>query len=291
MNPFFLSLMKSRLLLASLISLLAFAPLIRAQAGMPATPAAPAAPNPAEAEIKDLFGRMSARIKAGQRTEEALAPELKEMDALIAKYRASQPEDAAMITLMKAGLYLQVFEDPAKSVVLLKRIKTDYPTSKPAGRVDEIVASLEARIQAETRLAIGMVFPTITEKDLDGQPLDLAAYKGKVVLIDFWATWCGPCVQELPNVIAAYGKYHNKGFEIVGVSLDRERDTLLAFLKENKMTWPQYFDGLGWKNKVAATDGIQAIPATFLLDGEGRIIAKDLRGGALDQKLATLLAH
>jgi thiol-disulfide isomerase/thioredoxin len=283
--------MKSRLFPALLASLLALVVLNRLQADTPDAPAAPAAPSPAEAEVKGLFQRMTTKIKAGQRTEQDLAGELKEMDALIAKYSVKEPEEAAMIVLMKAGLYLQVFEDPAKTITLLKQIKTDYPTSKPAGRVDEVIAALEAKIKTDAQLAIGSVFPTFSEKDLDGQPLDLAAYKGKVVLIDFWATWCGPCVAELPNVIAAYGKYHDKGFEIVGVSLDQSREALVTFLSEHKMTWKQYFDGLGWKNKVSTSYGIDSIPATFLLDGQGRIIARDLRGDALDQKLASLLTH
>ena len=280
--------MKSRLLLLTLASLLALAPFSRALAEAPAAPAATA--DDPESDVKQLFQRMSEKIKAGQRTEASLAPELKEMDGLIAKYRASKPEDAAMISVMKAGLYLQVFENPAQSIVILKQIKADFPASKPAAKIDLMVESLETKMKADARVAIGSPFPTFAEKDVNGQPLDLAAYKGKVVLIDFWATWCGPCVEELPNVIAAYAKYHAKGFEIIGISLDKDRATLLAFLKEKNITWQQYFDGKGWENKLSSSYGIESIPATFLLDGEGKIIAKDLRGEALDQKLATLLA-
>ena len=94
---------------------------------------------------------------------------------------------------------------------------------------------------------------------------------------------------ELPNVIAAYEKFHDKGFEVVGISLDKSRDALTTFIKENKMPWAQYFDGLGWNNKLSSQLGIHSIPATFLLDGDGKIIAKDLRGDALAEKLATLL--
>ncbi len=282
--------MKSRLLLLSLASLLAVVPLTRVLAETPATPAPAVTADDPEVEVKQLFERMAVKIKAGQRTEESLAGEIKEMDALVTKYGAARPEDAAMIALMKAGLYLQVFDNPPKAIALLKQIKADFPASKPAGRVDQLVAAVEAKVATDAKLALGSVFPALTEKDLDGQPLTLTAYKGKIVLIDFWATWCGPCVEELPNVIAAYAKYHAKGFEIVGVSLDKDRATLLAFLKEKNMTWQQYFDGQGWQNKVSTANGIDSIPATFLLDGEGKIIAKDLRGGALDQKLATLLA-
>jgi peroxiredoxin len=96
-------------------------------------------------------------------------------------------------------------------------------------------------------------------------------------------------VGELPNVLAAYEKFHPKGFEIIGISLDQKRDALTDFIKENKVPWAQYFDGLGWNSKLGQQYGINSIPATFLLDGEGKIIAKGLRGPDLQAKLATLL--
>ena len=136
----------------------------------------------------------------------------------------------------------------------------------------------------------GTKFPDFNEKDVDGKPLSIANYKGKVVLIDFWATWCGPCVAELPNVLKTYTKHHSEGFEIIGVSLDDNRQKLESFLKDKGISWPQFFDGQGWSNKLAVKYGIQAIPATYLLDGNGVIIATDLRGDALEQAVARALA-
>jgi thiol-disulfide isomerase/thioredoxin len=288
--------MKLRLLPSVLATLLAFAPFTRVSAQpAPAAPAPTTAPaaeeaNPAQSEFKVLFDKIGEKLKAGGHTEADLSEELKGFDELVAKYSKTQPEEAAMISLMKARLYLEVFENPAKAVSILKQIKVDFPATPIAANVDKVVASLEAKIAADSTLMVGAAFPTFAVTGLDGQPLDLASYKGKVVLIDFWATWCGPCVAELPNVIAAYGKYHAKGFEIVGISLDKDRAVLEAFLKEKHMTWAQYFDGLGWENKVSTKYGIESIPATYLLDGDGKIVAKDLRGPALDQKLASLLA-
>ena len=136
---------------------------------------------------------------------------------------------------------------------------------------------------------IGSRLPDFSARDLRGRRISSADLRGKVVLIDFWATWCGPCVAELPNVLKAYEEYHPKGFEIIGISLDKSRDALTGFIKEKNMPWAQYFDGLGWNNKLGEQCGIHSIPATFLLDGEGKIIAKNLRGPALAEKLAALL--
>jgi peroxiredoxin len=143
------------------------------------------------------------------------------------------------------------------------------------------------KIQAA--LAVGVKFPDFNEKDTAGKPLSIANYKGKVVLIDFWATWCGPCRAELPNVIATYKKYHNQGFEIIGVSLDQDQAKLTGFAKDMNMTWQQYFDSQGWGNKLAVKYGIESIPATYLLDGNGKIIGRDLRGDELTQAVAKAL--
>ena len=98
-----------------------------------------------------------------------------------------------------------------------------------------------------------------------------------------------PCRGEIPNVVATYQKYHDQGFEIIGVSLDQDRQKLLDYTREQDMTWPQYFDGQGWGNKLAAKYGIESIPATFLLDGNGKIIGRDLRGDELTAAVAKAL--
>ena len=113
---------------------------------------------------------------------------------------------------------------------------------------------------------------------IHGKHIDLASMKGKVVLIDFWATWCGPCVGEVPHVVEAYQKLHDKGFEIVGISLDNSKAPLLKFIKEHNMTWDQFCDDKGWKNAIATKFGIHSIPAMWLVDKEGNLATTNARG-------------
>ena len=256
-----------------------------------ATPAASADATGPSADLHQLVDAIKAKIDAGKQTEAELAEELKGFDTLLAKYSDQKTDEVAMIAVMKARLYLEVFENSEKGVALLKQVKANFPGTKVAERIDGLINQIEQQAANEAKYAIGKDFPGINETGLDGQPLSTAALKGKVVLVDFWATWCGPCVAELPNVLAAYKKYHDKGFEIVGVSLDKDKDKLTGFIKEKGMTWGQYFDGKGWENKVSTSFGINSIPATFLLGRDGKIAAKDLRGDALDKKLAELLAQ
>ena len=121
-----------------------------------------------------------------------------------------------------------------------------------------------------------------------GKHVDLAEMKGKVVLIDFWATWCGPCVKEVPHVVEAYGKYHDKGFEIVGISLDSDKSALSKFIKEHGMAWPQYFDGKGWENVMAKRFGIHSVPSMWLVDKQGNLVTTNARAD-LDGQIEKLL--
>lgn len=156
---------------------------------------------------------------------------------------------------------------------------------------DENIQNIISRIESAEKVAIGQQFADFTMKDTEGNDVSLSDYagKGKVVLIDFWAAWCGPCRQEMPNVVNAYNKYKDKGFEVVGVSLDRNTEEWEKGIKELNMTWPQMSDLKFWETPVVELYAFRGIPHTVLLDGEGKIIEKDLRGKALDDKLEELL--
>ncbi len=129
---------------------------------------------------------------------------------------------------------------------------------------------------------LGEMVPDFSATDLDGEPISIEAYRGKVVLVDFWAVWCGPCIVEMPNVKKVYEKYKDKGFDIIGISLDSDETKLRNFLKENDIPWRQVFSGKGWDSPVSRQYGIYSIPNMWLIDKEGKLISNNARGEKLE---------
>lgn len=151
------------------------------------------------------------------------------------------------------------------------------------------VLNLHNQIIAGKATAIGAVAPDFILQDTSGNNISLSSFLGKYVLIDFWAAWCGPCRKEMPNMVKLYADFKGKNFEILGISLDKTRDKWVSAIKSEHMTWPQASDLKFWQSEVAAIYGVKAIPYTILLDKEGKIIAKNLRGEELYNKVESLL--
>ncbi len=158
-----------------------------------------------------------------------------------------------------------------------------------ADNYNRMIAGENMQQASPTGPAPGDDAPDFTLNDISGKNVSLSSFKGKYVLVDFWASWCAPCRRENPNVVAAYNKYKNKNFTILGVSLDNDKEKWQEAVKKDGLAWSHVSDLKGWESEVAATYAVQAIPANFLLDPEGKVIARDLRAEALEAKLAEVL--
>jgi thiol-disulfide isomerase/thioredoxin len=154
---------------------------------------------------------------------------------------------------------------------------------------NEFVKQYHQQVEVERKTAIGFPAPDIALTDPEGKLLKLSSLKGKVVLIDFWASWCGPCRKENPNVVAVYNQYKDKGFEVFSVSLDKDRDSWLAAIAKDNLIWPNHVSDLKyWKSAGAAAYGVTSIPFTVLVDRKGNIVAKKLRGEELEKQVKEL---
>ena len=156
---------------------------------------------------------------------------------------------------------------------------------------NERIAKLLKRIEVLAKTAVGQKFTDFTLPSPEGNPVKLSDIiaKNKYTLIDFWASWCGPCRREMPNVVAAYKEYNKKGFGIVGVSLDSDAEAWKKAIKDMGMTWDHMSDVKGWECEGAALYGVNSIPATVLVAQDGTIVERNLRGEAIKEKLAELL--
>ena len=153
------------------------------------------------------------------------------------------------------------------------------------------LGQVKAEVQKVQLTAIGKAAPDFTQNQVDGTAMNLSELRGKVVLVDFWASWCRPCRKANPEVVALYNKYKDQNFEIIGVSLDRNQAAWEKAIEVDKLTWYHVSDLKGWQNAVAQLYGVRSVPQTFLLDAEGKIIARNLKGSALEAAVKKALAE
>ena len=242
-----------------------------------------------------LAQQIQAKINSGKTSESDFTGELAAWDKLIAA-PGNPTNDIADLVYKKAELYVMLFNDLDKSEQLYRKVSEEYPGYRLASQAahnSEILEQQIAKKRVQDSLAPGSVFPDFAVQDMQGKSLSVSNYAGKIVLVDFWATWCPPCLVELPSIVKLYKTHHDQGFEVIGVSLNKteEREDLVTFFKKNPdVKWPQYFDGLFWQNKLAVKYGIEQTPSNILIGRDGRIIGKNLHGPALDEAITKALA-
>jgi peroxiredoxin len=256
----------------------------------------PPPPGSAAAEVNDLVARINAKINDKKNTLADLAEDLKKFDVIYAKHKdkGENPGEILHVLQMKAQLLMDFMDQPhpAEALPVFKEIQAKFPDVQINGDTAGFIAALEHEVNGQKirdALAPGAAFPDFSETDVEGKPLSISQYKGKVVLIDFWATWCIPCVIKLPEIQKAYDKFHSKGLEVVGVSLDEEKEKLQQFTKQKKLPWPEFFDGKKWENKLAVKYGVNQTPTTYLLDRDGKIIARLNGDEDLDAEISKAL--
>lgn len=204
------------------------------------------------------------------------------------EYVASHPK-AFISVLIIEGMFGQITPDFDKIKKYYNALDQSLKDTKPGKSIKAKLDKIAAPVAAGTSTEVGAMAPDFSAPSPEGKVISLKESLGKVTLIDFWASWCGPCRVENPNVVAMYNELHSKGFNIIGVSLDKDAAKWKEAIAKDKLTWNQISNLKFWEEPIAVTYGVKSIPATYLLDASGKIVAKDLRGAELKAKIIELL--
>jgi thiol-disulfide isomerase/thioredoxin len=241
-----------------------------------------------EDSLKQAFQSVMASMKMDSLKMDSLSKIFQPVyEAITEKYFRSvaekikkNPDKYASLPWVQ-GMPPEKYEDVY--IALDKGLSKKYPH-------DKSVKTMHDMIEKILSVAVGKEAPDIKLPTPEGKELSLSSFRGKLVLVDFWASWCAPCRKEMPNVVKVYKKYHDKNFEIFGVSLDQDMNRWVEAIKSDGITWPQVSDLKYWNSEVVKTYGIEGIPFTVLVDKDGKILAKGLRGPELEKAIENVLA-
>lgn len=206
----------------------------------------------------------------------------KDMDKFSVTFAEKNP-DVFLSSLLLENFIARQSLEPAKIEKLYNALGSDVKKTKSGVRVNDFIKSQKA-------VTIGSAAPNFSAPNPEGKNVSLKESLGKVTIIDFWASWCGPCRAENPNVVALYNEFHSKGLNIIGVSLDKDAAKWKEAIAKDKLAWTHVSNLKFWDDAIAKRYNVKSIPATFILDASGNIVAKDLRGAELKAKIAELLA-
>lgn len=219
-----------------------------------------------------------------------------EMGTILSSFKAyvkqtAMEDNSPMVSMFATSINTgtDAVENEALYNSLAKRFPKHTGIQSVVKQFREGSSAAQQQQQAPGGVAVGSMAPDITMPDVNGTDFSLSSLKGKYVLVDFWASWCGPCRAENPNVVAAYNKYKNKNFTILGVSLDKTKDAWTTAIKQDGLTWTHISDLKFWDSKAVTLYGFNGIPYNVLIDPSGKIIADNLRGSELERKLGEVL--